>query len=383
MPRAIWSGSISFGLVNVPVRMFSAIHESDAALPPGAPKDGGAIGYEKVCKKEGKPSRRTRSSRRYEISRGQVRLPRGRGLRGRRRRGLPHDRHPTSCRTSRSTRSTSSARTTSAREGAEKVYSLLLQAMEDAGLAAIATYVMRDRSTSAACASATGVITLEQMFFADEIRPSTRSSREGAGRQARARDGGRADRALHGRTSTRRSTRTLPRGADGRHQAQEKGKEVHASRGPRTGGAGDLLEALRASLESHRRNGRKAASGGNGSLSDLSKAELDQACPPSRHRGPLDDDEGRARRGARGGLEARCEIRARSWGRLRPSQVGSASVAQAGRLRKGRRSRHGAVPESASNGAPISSRASGRSRVPQIVSRAALSRAVGLRSTRA
>ena len=27
MPRAIWSGSISFGLVNVPVRMYSAMDE--------------------------------------------------------------------------------------------------------------------------------------------------------------------------------------------------------------------------------------------------------------------------------------------------------------------------------------------------------------------
>ncbi len=29
MPRAIWSGAISFGLVNVPVRMFSAVAEHD------------------------------------------------------------------------------------------------------------------------------------------------------------------------------------------------------------------------------------------------------------------------------------------------------------------------------------------------------------------
>ena len=29
MPRAPWSGSISFGLVNVPVRMYSAIEERD------------------------------------------------------------------------------------------------------------------------------------------------------------------------------------------------------------------------------------------------------------------------------------------------------------------------------------------------------------------
>jgi DNA end-binding protein Ku len=26
MPRAIWSGSISFGLVNVPVKLYSAVH---------------------------------------------------------------------------------------------------------------------------------------------------------------------------------------------------------------------------------------------------------------------------------------------------------------------------------------------------------------------
>ena len=29
MPRAIWTGAISFGLVNVPVRMYSAIDTTD------------------------------------------------------------------------------------------------------------------------------------------------------------------------------------------------------------------------------------------------------------------------------------------------------------------------------------------------------------------
>ena len=33
-PRPLWTGAISFGLVNVPVRMFAAVRESAAALDP-------------------------------------------------------------------------------------------------------------------------------------------------------------------------------------------------------------------------------------------------------------------------------------------------------------------------------------------------------------
>jgi hypothetical protein len=55
MPRAIWTGSISFGLVNVPVRMYSAIDESDLHFNLIHEPDGGRIGYQKVCKKEDEP----------------------------------------------------------------------------------------------------------------------------------------------------------------------------------------------------------------------------------------------------------------------------------------------------------------------------------------
>src|SRR3712207_1385797 len=55
MPRAIWTGSISFGLVNVPVRMYGAISENDLHFNFVHAPDGSRIGYEKVCKQEGKP----------------------------------------------------------------------------------------------------------------------------------------------------------------------------------------------------------------------------------------------------------------------------------------------------------------------------------------
>src|SRR5215211_241454 len=53
-PRSLWTGSISFGLVNVPVRVFSAVLEHKLRFHLVHAKDDGQIGYEKVCKVEGK-----------------------------------------------------------------------------------------------------------------------------------------------------------------------------------------------------------------------------------------------------------------------------------------------------------------------------------------
>ena len=55
MPRPLWSGSISFGLVHVPVRMFSAVREHKLHFHLVHEKDSSPIGYQKVCKAEGKP----------------------------------------------------------------------------------------------------------------------------------------------------------------------------------------------------------------------------------------------------------------------------------------------------------------------------------------
>ena len=54
-PRALWTGSISFGLVNVPVRVFSAIHEHRLQFHLVHEPDDGPTGYEKVCKLEEAP----------------------------------------------------------------------------------------------------------------------------------------------------------------------------------------------------------------------------------------------------------------------------------------------------------------------------------------
>ena len=55
MARSLWTGSISFGLVSVPVRMYSAIDEHKLHFNLLHEKDDSRIGYEKICKKEDKP----------------------------------------------------------------------------------------------------------------------------------------------------------------------------------------------------------------------------------------------------------------------------------------------------------------------------------------
>ena len=94
-------------------------------------------------------------------------------------------------------------------EGAEKVYSLLVRAMEDSELAGIAKFVMRDRQYLGALRVREGVITLEQLHFADEIRPvdEIKPKRERVSK-AGARDGAAAHRELLGAAGSPRSTRT-------------------------------------------------------------------------------------------------------------------------------------------------------------------------------
>jgi len=55
MPRSLWSGSITFGLVNAPVRLYSAVQEHKLHFNFVHEEDNSPIGYQKICKKEDKP----------------------------------------------------------------------------------------------------------------------------------------------------------------------------------------------------------------------------------------------------------------------------------------------------------------------------------------
>src|SRR3954464_8440735 len=52
--RAIWKGSLSFGLVNVPVKVYSATEDHDLSLHQVHDADGGRIPYQRKCEVSGK-----------------------------------------------------------------------------------------------------------------------------------------------------------------------------------------------------------------------------------------------------------------------------------------------------------------------------------------
>lgn len=53
MPAAIWSGALSFGLINVPVKIVSAVREKDVKFHQVHIPDGGRIRYKRVCEVDG------------------------------------------------------------------------------------------------------------------------------------------------------------------------------------------------------------------------------------------------------------------------------------------------------------------------------------------
>jgi DNA end-binding protein Ku len=67
--RSIWTGSISFGLVSIPVRVFSAIREHDVRFHQLAP-DGSRIHLERVSEKTGRKVEFKSIKKGYETSKG-------------------------------------------------------------------------------------------------------------------------------------------------------------------------------------------------------------------------------------------------------------------------------------------------------------------------
>src|SRR6059058_1396107 len=70
MPRPIWSGSISFGLVSVPVKLFSATSPKEVRFHMLHDKDGGRIQQKRVCSIDGEEVAWEHIVKGFEISKG-------------------------------------------------------------------------------------------------------------------------------------------------------------------------------------------------------------------------------------------------------------------------------------------------------------------------
>jgi DNA end-binding protein Ku len=70
MPRAIWKGTISFGLVNIPVELHTAVRDSRPRFKLLHAKDESPVHYERVCEEEGKPVTWEELVKGYEYKKG-------------------------------------------------------------------------------------------------------------------------------------------------------------------------------------------------------------------------------------------------------------------------------------------------------------------------
>ena len=274
-PRALWTGSITFGLVNVPARIYSAVHEHKLSFRLVHEPDDGPIGYQKICKLEDKPVENDEIVRTFEISKGDFVRVDDEDLEAVQVEGtrtidledfVPYDEiDPTFF---------SHTYLVGPGEGAEKPYALLVRAMEESGLAGIGKFVMRNRQYLGCLRVRDGALTLEQMYFADEVDAP--------------------DKVLPGKLASvpkRELEMALSlinsfagdwqpaKYKDTYHdellkilRAKAKGKEIHHVQEPEAERPPDLMEALRRSLEQMERGkGRRPDA-----ASEPTKSELEE-----------------------------------------------------------------------------------------------------------
>lgn len=277
MPRSIWSGSISFGLVNVPVRLYSAVQEHKLRFNFVHAKDSSPIGYQKICKKEDKPVPEDEIVKAFEFTKGEYVFMDDEDFEAAKAEGyksidivdfVPYDdidpiffAHTYYVGPDR---------------GAEKTYSLLVKAMEDTDLTGIAKFVMRDRQHLGALRIRDGVITLEQLHYADEIR-AVDEIKPARGRvsQEELRTAKQLIESFTTEWKPEKYKDTYRDALCDVIRAKRKGKDVHAAPELEEERPTDLLTALRESIE-RSRGGAGSRGRRNGGLGGLSKQELDR-----------------------------------------------------------------------------------------------------------
>ena len=173
MARAIWSGSISFGLVNIPVKLFSAVSQKEVRFHMLHDADGARINLRRICSAEDVEVPYEHVVKGYELSRG---------------------RYVTVTAEELEAADPKGARTIDLQDfvevaeidpvyydqtyhlapdrGADKAYGLLLEAMRASGKVGIARVVLRTRQTLCCVRPMGGALALSTMNYADEIVPA-------------------------------------------------------------------------------------------------------------------------------------------------------------------------------------------------------------------
>ena len=169
--RAIWKGAVSFGLVSVPVKLYSATESHDVSFRQVHAKDGGRIKYQRVCSVDGEEVAYADIAKGYETEDGEMviltdedmaELPSTSSREIAVEKFVPSDQiDPMLFEKSYYLEPESSG---------AKPYALLRQALIDADRMAVVTVALRQRTTVAVLRVRDDVIVLQTMMWPDEIR---------------------------------------------------------------------------------------------------------------------------------------------------------------------------------------------------------------------
>lgn len=166
----MWKGSIAFGLVNIPVELFSAVRDHRPKFRLLHAKDESPVSYERVCQREGKPVGWDDLVKGYEYERGQFVI-------------LTKDDFKTAALEKTKTidildfvdpkdideRYFETPYYLQPGKGADRAYALLRDAIAQSGKVGIAKIILRDAQHLAAVETIGNALVLTMMRFADEL----------------------------------------------------------------------------------------------------------------------------------------------------------------------------------------------------------------------
>ena len=254
MPRSLWKGSISFGLVNIPIELHTAVRDHRPKFRMLHAKDHSPVKYERVCITDGKPVAWDDLVKGYEFAKGEFVV-------------LTKDDFKAAA--VEKTRTIDIIDFVDAEaiddrffetpyylvpsKGGERAYALLREAIRDSSRIGIAKFILRDAQHLAAVEVIDQALVLSVMRFADELAdpkplgfPSSDGIRKAELDMAKA-----LVNSLAAEWEPEKYTDQYLENLMKIIQGKAKGKKVtlHADETPRRGEVVDLMERLRRSLD--------------------------------------------------------------------------------------------------------------------------------------
>jgi DNA end-binding protein Ku len=174
MARPLWSGALSFGLVNVPVALYSAVRDRDVRFNQLHEPDGSPIETRRVCAHEGREVPWDEIAKGYELDDGRWVLLSDADLES----AAPRKSHTIDIECFVEERDIDPIYLdrpyllVPENESAARAYALLGEAMRRSGKVALGRFVMRAKEHLVSIRPRADLLTLTTMRFHDEVRGS-------------------------------------------------------------------------------------------------------------------------------------------------------------------------------------------------------------------